>query len=72
MQIETVPVVDHVQVKPSRIRRMPNFLFSNRILRAIGEYIRWRRDCQYLESLPDYLLEDIGLTRGDLKVGARK
>jgi uncharacterized protein YjiS (DUF1127 family) len=51
---------------------MPNFLFSNRILRAIGEYIRWRRDCQYLESLPDYLLEDIGLTRGDLKVGARK
>jgi len=72
MQIERAPVVDHLQVKASVIRRTPNFLFSNRILRSIGEHIRWRRDCQYLENLPDYLLEDIGLTRGDLKVGARR
>ena len=32
----------------------------------IRQYLRVRRDTRKLEELPDYLLEDIGLTRGDI------
>ena len=33
--------------------------------------LRMRRDYQKLEDLPDYLLEDIGLTRSDVRDARR-
>ncbi len=37
------------------------------LVNALKDYLRLRRDQQYLDSLPDYLLEDIGLSRADIK-----
>lgn len=42
-----------------------------RATKHVRPYLRARRDRRYLESLPDYLLEDIGLTRADLKTFSR-
>lgn len=37
------------------------------IARWFKDYLRRRRDQRKLEALPDYLLEDVGLCRADLK-----
>lgn len=34
---------------------------------ASRRYLRIWRACRHLESLPDYLLRDIGLTRSDIR-----
>lgn len=36
------------------------------ILLRIDRHLRWRRDRQRLQAMPDYLLDDIGLTRDGL------
>lgn len=37
------------------------------LIAALREYLRHRRDQQLLESLPDHLLEDVGLSRADIR-----
>lgn len=36
------------------------------LLLRIDRHLRWRRDRQRLQALPDYLLDDIGLARDSL------
>ncbi len=42
-----------------------------RIARSVRQHLRNRRDYRYLKELPDYMLDDIGLTRGDVRSAAR-
>jgi uncharacterized protein YjiS (DUF1127 family) len=42
-----------------------------RIARSVRQHLRSRRDYRYLQELPDYMLDDIGLTRGDIRSAAR-
>ena len=46
-------------------------LIVSRIARRITHYRRCQRDLEHLMDLPDYLLEDVGLTRGDLVSSTR-
>jgi uncharacterized protein YjiS (DUF1127 family) len=43
-----------------------------RIARSVRQHLRYRRDYRYLQELPDYMLDDIGLTRGDVPSAARR
>ncbi len=43
-----------------------------RIARSVRKHIRNRRDYRHLQELPDYMLDDIGLTRGDVQRAARR
>ncbi len=43
-----------------------------RIARSVRQHFRNRRDYRYLQELPDYMLDDIGLTRGDVRSAARR
>jgi uncharacterized protein YjiS (DUF1127 family) len=43
-----------------------------RIARLVRQHLRNRRDYRYLQDLPDYMLDDIGLTRGDVRRTARR
>lgn len=43
-----------------------------RLVLRFRDHLRIRRDLRHLEELPDYLLEDVGLTREDLRKVARK
>ena len=42
-----------------------------RIARSVRQNLRSRRDYRHLQELPDYMLYDIGLTRGDVRSAAR-
>ncbi len=42
------------------------------IARLVRQHLRNRRDYRYLQELPDYMLDDIGLTRGDIRSAARR
>ena len=33
----------------------------------LDRYLRWRRDMQRLQTLPDYLLDDMGVARDSLE-----
>lgn len=46
--------------------------FPARLFLRVRDYLRIRRDLRHLEELPDYLLEDVGLTREDLRKVARR
>lgn len=50
----------------SRGPRPGAFLLACRICRFVAHRERCLRDARRLARLPDYLLEDIGLERGDL------
>ena len=43
-----------------------------RIARSVRQHLRNRRDYRHLQELPDYILDDIGLTRGDVRSAARR
>lgn len=43
-----------------------------RIAQSVRQHLRNRRDYRYLQELPDYMLDDIGLTRGDVRSAARR
>ncbi|MCR8827931.1 DUF1127 domain-containing protein [Pseudosulfitobacter koreensis] len=43
-----------------------------RLFTAIATHLRHQRDLRRLESLPDYLLEDVGLSRSDIRRKARR
>ncbi len=43
-----------------------------RIARLVRQHLRNRRDYRHLQELPDYMLDDIGLTRGDIRSAARR
>lgn len=43
-----------------------------RIARLVRQSLRSRRDYRHLQELPDYMLDDTGLTRGDVQSAARR
>ena len=43
-----------------------------RIARSVRQHLRNRRDYRHLLELPDYMLDDIGLTRADIRSVARR
>ncbi|WP_417408934.1 DUF1127 domain-containing protein [Hoeflea sp.] len=43
-----------------------------RIARSVCQHLRNRRDYRHLQELPDYMLDDIGLTRADVRSAARR
>jgi uncharacterized protein YjiS (DUF1127 family) len=43
-----------------------------RMTRRIGTWLRMRHQYRDLSDLPDYLLDDIGLTRGDVETAVRR
>jgi len=45
---------------------------SNGLLARIRRALKLRRDYRHLENLPDYLLDDIGITRADLRAAHRR
>jgi uncharacterized protein YjiS (DUF1127 family) len=45
---------------------------TQRIARSVRQHLRNRRDYRHLQELPDYMLDDIGLTRGDIRSAARR
>ncbi|NDW00172.1 DUF1127 domain-containing protein [Salipiger sp. PrR002] len=51
---------------------VPAFIGLLGWLRALRHARGRRRQYQYLEELPDYLLDDIGLTRGDIARARRR
>nr|WP_256373001.1 DUF1127 domain-containing protein [Pseudoruegeria sp. HB172150] len=65
------------RAKPSRtvIRRKAGAPVQRRDLsqpRNIFEYFRFRREYRRLLDLPDYLLEDLGLDRGQVIVAMKR
>jgi uncharacterized protein YjiS (DUF1127 family) len=42
------------------------------LVRSVGEYLRLWRDYRRLDELPDYLLDDLGLTRADIAAAPRR
>ena len=42
------------------------------IAHRVAEANRRRREYQRLEELPDFLLDDIGITRGEIKAATRR
>jgi uncharacterized protein YjiS (DUF1127 family) len=54
----------------------PRLRFPLRALRALldrwAEAERERRNLQALLSLPDHLMKDVGVTRGDLRLALRR
>ncbi|RVU35134.1 DUF1127 domain-containing protein [Hwanghaeella grinnelliae] len=42
------------------------------VAERVVEANRCRRDYERLEELPDFLLDDIGITRGEIKAAARR
>lgn len=62
----------------SRCRAAPKKGFGARLRRILGlmdawhERSRQRRECRELMAMPDYLLDDMGVTREDLYREVRK
>lgn len=45
--------------------------FLSALVRGMRHHYRCQRDYRYLQELPDYLLDDIGLTRSEVKATTR-
>lgn len=45
---------------------------AKRLFRALRNHFRNKRQYRELEQLPDYLLEDVGLTRADISAASRR
>ncbi|MAQ85387.1 DUF1127 domain-containing protein [Psychromarinibacter halotolerans] len=58
-------IVGQSQAHLRHRRRRPS------IVATLFGYFRSRRDYQRLEALPDYLLDDVGLTRADVAAASR-
>lgn len=62
----------HVQTtellpKTTRLGATPDHKVLRRPLQLLADHLRRRRHMRHLESLPDYLLRDIGLTRAEIR-----
>ena len=62
----------HVQTtellpKTTRLGATPDHTVLRRPLQLLADHLRRRRHMRHLESLPDYLLRDIGLTRAEIR-----
>lgn len=71
MQIHTNSHYGTLQVDTPAPQKPALVALLRRATTQVRQYLRVRRDRKYLEGLPDYLLEDIGLTRADLKTFSR-
>ncbi|MFN0262893.1 DUF1127 domain-containing protein [Tepidamorphus sp. 3E244] len=54
------------------IAELVNTVLTASILTDMKEARRARRDYQHLSELPDYLLEDVGLSRADVAEARRR
>ena len=50
-----------------RLRRRLLVASVGWIAHAAVTYLRWQRDREHLSQLPDYLLDDVGLTRDQVR-----
>ncbi len=41
------------------------------LFRRLANVLRHKRDYRKLQDLPDYLLDDVGLTRSDIKAASK-
>lgn len=51
---------------PKQLSHFNPLRVARRVWRAVFAQLRRRRDRAHLAELPDYLLEDVGLTRAEL------
>lgn len=59
-------------ISDSRLRRPRVMRWIGQLTGAIGAYLRHRHGRKLLSELPDYLLDDIGLTREGTKSAGRR
>lgn len=71
MQIHTNSHYGILRADTRALRNRALVSLLRRAAKHVRQYLRTRRDRRHLESLPDYLLEDIGLTRADVKTFGR-
>ena len=61
----------HPSGMPARHSRNAGSGLLSGLAEAIGAYRRHARDYRHLQKLPDYLLDDVGLTRADVCASSR-